>query len=255
MKKSISRFWTRVLPWIAQVHSVLFVLFWLTNPLFYDSVNTYLIGKIGMRLDYVSICLIFALLVASGTFLVLVSRRQKVKRGWAALVAALSVFFVVFFYGSFFVLFKQDPAQPVRLWRMLRYNGLYFYGLLLAVFVLLFVAFFQPFMKKFKGTGKAGAAHVIIDSILLFGLLWSAGLWVPPTSVVRGELPDKPLIISDARGGCAGTGEYHLLGGTGSGIGRKRGGGGYPHQQGRGAVPNARETCRARRMGYNDPGT
>ena len=195
MKKSISRFWTRVLPWIALVHAVLFVLFWLTNRLFYDSVNTYLIGKIGMRLDYVSICLVFALLVASGTFLVLVSRRQKVKRGWAALVTVLSIFFIVFFYGSFFVLFQQDPAQPIRLWRMLRYNSLYFYGLLLAVFVLLFVAFVQPFMKKIKGKGKAGIADVIIDSILLFGLLWGAGLWVPPTSVVRGELPAKPLII------------------------------------------------------------
>lgn len=195
MKKSISRFWTRGLPWIALIHAVLIVLFWLTNRLFYDSVNTYLIGKLGMQLDYVSVCLGFALIVASGAFLVLVSRRQKVKRGWAALVAVLGILFIVFFYGSFAVLFKQDPTQPVRLWRMLRYNGLYFDALLLAVFVLLFVLFVQPFMKEHPGAAKSGKAHGVIDSILIFGLLWGAALWIPPTAVARGELPARPLII------------------------------------------------------------
>jgi glycerophosphoryl diester phosphodiesterase len=195
LKKSISRFWTRGLPWIALIHAVLFVLFWLTNRLFYDSVNTYLFEKIGMRLDYVSMCLVFALMVALGVLLVLVSRHQQIKRGWAALVAVLGILFILFFYGSFLVLFKQDPTQPVRLWRMLRYNGLYFYGLLLAVFVLLFVLFVQPYMKKHPGAGKFGKAHVIIDSILIFGLLWGAALWIPPASVVRGELPAKPLVI------------------------------------------------------------
>ena len=52
-----------VLPCLGLAHAALFLAFWLTNHLFYRSTDDYLAKMLGVRLDYVSLCLLFAGLV------------------------------------------------------------------------------------------------------------------------------------------------------------------------------------------------
>jgi glycerophosphoryl diester phosphodiesterase len=195
MQKISNRFWTKVVPWIVLAHGLLFIIFWITNRLFYDSVNTFIIEKTGFVLDYVSVCLIFSGIVGFAAILMLWLGRHGSKRGWVVLFSILSIFFILFFYSSFFVLFSQDPTQPVRLWRMVRYFGLYVNSLLLVIFMVLYSIFIIPFLIKRVESSKRNKTFFMIGSLVLFLVLWALALWILPGNVIKQGLPDKPLII------------------------------------------------------------
>jgi hypothetical protein len=42
MSRFLSSFYYRILPWIVLSHALVFIIFWLTNSLFYASTNDYL---------------------------------------------------------------------------------------------------------------------------------------------------------------------------------------------------------------------
>ena len=92
-----------ILPWVVLVHAGLFLIFWLTNALFYAQTNDYLTEKIGTRLDFIRICLLAAAGLALWSVARLVLERLGVSHRLALLTTVLygfcSLTFVAFFYG------------------------------------------------------------------------------------------------------------------------------------------------------------
>ena len=103
------------------IHAMVFLAFWLTNLPYQETLNNFLIGATGRRLNFLLIFMVFAGLVALWSAAHLALRRNARRTGPAWLNLAISVFFLVFFYGSFAVLFLKNPVQLYRLGQVFQY--------------------------------------------------------------------------------------------------------------------------------------
>lgn len=174
----------QILTGLTLLHSLFFLVYWLTNALFYASVNEFLGKAVKLQVDFV---LIFMLLSAaiglwSLVRLILVWGGRKV--GGKVFFITISAIYLIFFYGSFAVLFMQDPVQVRRLGQLIGYFRIFLDALLLlgAAWLL------RPFVRKSR---MAWLAPVVI-----LVLIWSGAALAPPGSVVQGNLPEKPKVTA-----------------------------------------------------------
>ena len=189
-----------VLPSLGLAHATLFLAFWLTNRLFYSSTNDYLAKMLGKRLDYVSLCLLFAGLVTVWSAARLFFYRSKKTHRLAVLAtwlySLLTLFFIAFFYGSFWILLKESPVQLPRLAQMLLYFRVILDPLLLLCVSLLAGLWVRHNLIQRKSAGRPVASLPITLLLLGFAVLWVLPLVFPPESVIRETLPGKPLVIA-----------------------------------------------------------
>lgn len=187
----------RIIQALTLIHAALFLSFWLTNRLFYADVNNFLFENLGRRWDYVLIALLLtAGMGLWGLLRFLYAKSLESQIGWGGWVfLILAAFYLLFFYGSFWVLFQQSPAQWTRLWRLVDVYRLIPDTLILAGSIFLFfwlagksVARFSFDVRKRKFFQYAFLG--------IFILIWSVPLMFPPASVRRSLLPPKPLIIA-----------------------------------------------------------
>jgi hypothetical protein len=98
---------------------VLFIIYWLTNSLFYSETNNYLTKMLGARRDYISLCLLISALVGLWSAARLVIFRIQFKHRLASLAAwlydALALIYLAFYYGSFWLLLRESPVQLQRI--------------------------------------------------------------------------------------------------------------------------------------------
>lgn len=190
----------KLLAWLVLAHAVALILFWLTNPFFYTATNDFLATKVGRRLDFITYCMAFAAFVGvwSAARLVLLrgQRTHRLAGLTAWLYGILGVVFIIFFYGSFAVLFQQEPLQLTRLGLLLGYFRLVIDILLLAGVTLLCLYLVKKSPAgRSLGSGKPGAGS-LIAILVPFVLMWAAPLVSPPPSVYRGALPSMPRLIA-----------------------------------------------------------
>jgi glycerophosphoinositol inositolphosphodiesterase len=200
MSKKSDLFIQIILPIIVLTHTILFIIYWLTNNLFYTETNDFLTKMIGSRLDYISICLWFAGLVGLWSIVRIILYEKGIKHRLATITKVLYVvaglIFIVFFYGSFWKLFSESPVQLPRLVQMISYFRLFIDTLiLLGVAVLLGLWVRKAFMHR-KTAGKELNFLPILFSVLAVIMLWVIALIFPPESVYKGALPAKPFIIA-----------------------------------------------------------
>jgi len=189
-----------ILPIIVLVHAILFIIYWLTNSLFYTETNDFLTKMIGSRLDYISICLWFAGLVGLWSVVRIILYKQGIKHRLAnvtkVLYMVVGLIFIVFFYGSFWKLFSESPVQLPRFVQLIGYFRLFLDVLiLLAAAILLGLWVRKAFMHQ-KAAGKQPSFLPILFSVIALTVLWVVALAYPPGSVYKGVLPAKPLIIA-----------------------------------------------------------
>ena len=200
MTRFLSSFFTRLLPWVVLVHAMVFIAFWLTNSLFYASTNDYLADMLGWRLDFVSLLLWVSAFIAtwSGTRLVLshLGRTHKLSVLTSWLYGFIALLYIVFFYGSFRLLFSESPVQLIRIDQLIGYYRMIVDAVLLLGIALLAAALLRHSLRKRDLAGIQRNWRLLILPLLTFGILWSLPLVYPPDSVQRGALPDKPLIIA-----------------------------------------------------------
>ena len=116
---------SRFLPWIMLIHVLAFTLFWLTNSLFYASTNDYLANMLNRQLNYVSLFVWVSALFGVWSFARIVTlhlRKTRLPgsiRTW--LYSFVAVLYLLFFYGSFGLLFKESPVQLIRIGQMWLY--------------------------------------------------------------------------------------------------------------------------------------
>jgi glycerophosphoryl diester phosphodiesterase len=184
---------TKIFAWLVIIHSSLFILFWGTNTSFYTDTNNFLANLLGAKLNYIGEFQAVSLVFFLWSLVVLVLRwryagpiQWQISLGdW--LFAILGLIYLVFFYGSFYMLFHESPAQMVRLVQMLAY-----FRVLLDPLLLLGAAALATGWIRRLVPGWKRAAPILV----LLVILWSLALAFPPTPVLRGALPDKPLLIA-----------------------------------------------------------
>jgi len=165
------------------VHTLVFILFWITNNLFYSAVNDYLAGLLGARFDYISICLIVSSVLAIWSAIALILRRRGRRAAPPWLVIPLGVIYVLFFYGSFALLFSQDPVQVSRLGDLLWYYRLVIDTALLAGLVWLL----RRLLVKARSRLAPYAVGLTLI-IVVFGVLQ-----VPPGNVYKSPPGTEPV--------------------------------------------------------------
>jgi glycerophosphoryl diester phosphodiesterase len=167
------------------IHAVIFLVFWLTNLPYQETLNNFLISATGRRANFLLIFIIFAGLAALWSTVRLVLRDEARRSGPAWLFLAIGAFFLVFFYGSFVFLFIKNPAQLSRLGQLFWY-----FRLFVDACLLLFIAWGLGRWLNIDGSLK----KVIIPAILL--VLWLIPVLWHPGNVYRGVLPEKPRVIA-----------------------------------------------------------
>lgn len=171
---------------VVLIHTLLFLIFWLTNLSFQQSVNKFLADATGLGANFVLIFLVFASVVFLWTVVRLMLRKNVRKAGPGWLYNAIGGFFLVFFYGSFIVLFLKNPVQLARLGQFVQY-----FRIFVDTVVLCLIAWgLRVFLKK---TGKRWQKYA---ALVAFLVLWLVPiLWIPG-AVYRGPLSEKPLLMA-----------------------------------------------------------
>lgn len=160
--------------WVVLLHAFAFLLFWSTNRSFYASVNDFLADALGAPLPYIALFMALSVLLGLWTGWRMVRHRP---RSW--LHRSLSLLYLVFFYGSFALLFARAPAQLARLGYLVGY-----FRILLDVILLLALARWLP----------TRLPRVVAWLLLLAA--WTIPILFPPGNVWRGALPARPLLMA-----------------------------------------------------------
>lgn len=166
----------------ALIHTIVFLLFWLTNLSFQRDVNRFLADTTGLKVNFIVIFIIFSLLVGAWSAIRrLVRGTNKIERGF---FLGFSIFYLVFFYGSFAILFIKNPVQLPRLGQLILYFRLFF-----DIALLFFAAWILRTRVKVSGWKRWLPAGGLF-------LLWLIPVLWTPGNVFRGTLPAKPLLIA-----------------------------------------------------------
>jgi glycerophosphoryl diester phosphodiesterase len=200
MSRYIARFFQVILPIIVLVHVVLFVIFWLTNNLFYSETNDYLAKMLGIRMDYISLCLLISGFIGLWSIVRLIayhkSFKHRLKNVTLGLYIVSALIYIAFFYGSFWLLFRESPVQVPRLVQLIKYYRLLLDALFVFVAALLLGFWARGAYFRKNEAGKKINLLPIIYSVLILTLFWFLPVIYSPDSVYRGDLPAKPLIIA-----------------------------------------------------------
>lgn len=210
MSRNFSWFVQRILPWVTLAHVLLFLAFWLTNSTFYTSSNDYVTGLLGRRMDYVSLLLWVSAFIAiwSGLMGTLGSLRQAyqppVLLSWV--YAVVSVIYLIFFYATLSLLFKESPAELPRIGQLIGYFRIIIDPILLLGLALLAAFWVRKLLAKNVPRTRAHQKRsnepdrptwpLLAVPIVGYTILWGLALVFTPTDVFRGTLPNKPLLIA-----------------------------------------------------------
>jgi len=174
----------QILTGLTLLHSLFFLVYWLTNALFYTAVNEFLVKAIKIQSDFVLIFMLLSAAIGLWSLIRLGLGWVGKQVGGKTIYIVVAVIYIVFFYASFAVLFMQDPIQVRRLGQLVGYFRIFLdAALLLGAAWLL-----RPFVIKGR---LAWLAPVII-----LILIWCGAFLAPPGNVFQGNLPEKPKITA-----------------------------------------------------------
>ena len=171
--------------WIIIIHAFLFLVFWLTNLSFQQAVNEFLSDATGLRMNYLLIFLIFSAIAGLLSAFRLWSSNAR-KGGPTRLVRFGGWLYLLFFYGSFIILFLKNPVQIARLEQLLQY-----FRIFVDAAVLLLAAWgLRNWIRR-----QAKLRTKLFSGGLLM-LLWLVPVFLTPGSILRGSMPEKPLLVA-----------------------------------------------------------
>ncbi len=167
------------------IHALFFLAFWLTNGPYQSTLNAFLMGKTGLRTNFMLVFLLFAGLEAGWSAVRLILRRMGRRTGPVWPFNAAAALFLLFFYASFAVLFRSNPAQLYRLGQLMLY-----FRIIFDAGILLFLAWLLGRQVRGKPPGRSAwmAAGLLA--------LWLVPVFRTPANVYRGPLPEKPRLFA-----------------------------------------------------------
>ncbi len=164
------------------IHAIIFLIFWLTNLSFQKDVNNFLSGATGLKMDFLLVFIFFALIV--GGWSIFRSMGKPSRRLERGLFYGFGVFFIVFFYGSFIVLFLKNPVQLPRLGQFIQYFRIFFDAAIL---------FFAAWILRTKIKAIGWRKWIRPAGLIA---LWLIPIFWTPGNVYHASLPAKPLLIA-----------------------------------------------------------
>lgn len=191
MKKPLDKT-IRIFAWLMIVHSLVFILFWVTNTPFHHSVNDFIAQRTAINFDYVLLpVLLFAGMGAWALIRLFFNEHSaRLMRGKLPFFI-LCIIFIVLFYVLFGFLFSRDPIQLPRLVQLFDF----FRPIFEVPIIVIFIVFTLPYVAKaFRNRKEQPPYAVALVAAWIF--VWSFSLWSPPDSVYRGKLPEKPMLIA-----------------------------------------------------------
>ena len=184
----------KIWPWVVLFHAVLFLAFWLTNSLFYSSTNDYLAKMLGRQLDYINILLWGTAFLGTWSAARLLLTYFRIVHRLAGLTdwlyGLIGLVYIVFFYGSFWLLFRESPVQIVRIRQLLNYYRLILDPALFLGVIIVLGIIVRRLKKRF------GRNFVYLPGLVVLVALWIVPVVISPGSVYKGALPTKPLVIA-----------------------------------------------------------
>ncbi len=175
-----------VIGWIVILHCLAFIVFWLTNPGFHPTVNAFLADATGLYLSFVTIFICFSSTIGLINISLLILKKHDNKILLDRIVFTLGVIYALFFYGSFFLIFLKNPVQVDRLVQLTQYFRIIFDAAVLLVIAL-------GIRKLISHQSRPWKKWVSIFLLIFLGIF---PFFNTPGAVLRGPLPDKPLLIA-----------------------------------------------------------
>jgi hypothetical protein len=147
-------------------------------------------------MDFVSLLIWISLFIAAWSIFRIVMAYLRKKYRLAAFFSwvygLVSLVYILFFYGSFQLLFSESPVQLVRIRQVLGYFRFFLDAALLLGFALA-AAFI---LRRFLRARGVRSGWVLALTLLVFTVVWSLPLFFPPAAVSLQPLPEKPLLIA-----------------------------------------------------------
>jgi glycerophosphoryl diester phosphodiesterase len=172
--------------WIIVVHCLVFFIFWLTNQGFHPIVNKFLSDTTGLHLPFVMIFLILSSVIGILSAIYLVLKKYGHSKSIDRIALSLGVIYLIFFYGSFILLFLKNPVQTNRLGQFVQYFRL-------IVDTVLLLAISLEIRNWIGKQSKPWKRWIVVCIPIILGLI--PFFW-KPGAVLRGPLPEKPLLIA-----------------------------------------------------------
>ena len=172
--------------WIIVVHCLVFIIFWLTNLGFHSAVNEFLSDTTGLHLPFVIVFLILSSIVGILSAIFLVLKKYGHSKSIDRIALSVGVIYILFFYGSFILLFLKNPVQTNRLGQFVQY-----FRLIVDTVGLLAISLgIRNWIVKQLKPWKKWIAVCIPITLGVIPFFWKPG------AVLRGPLPEKPLLIA-----------------------------------------------------------
>jgi glycerophosphoryl diester phosphodiesterase len=188
---------------ILLLHSIFFLIYWISVGDFRADVDQFIIDAVGWRLPYTLILMILTLLIGGWSFLRFLRFRFALREhewkpsviNW--LFIGVWVVFLFIFYFSFIIILQENPSQRgvlLHLINLTRLVGDPIIFLIMAAWLRRLIIFLR---RKMITSGRIWrwTFGIILVLILLVGL-WLLPTVFPPNWAYQGSLPAKPAIIA-----------------------------------------------------------
>ncbi len=207
MNEKMDRFKLRlhyILAFILLLHSLFFIIYWLSVGSFRPDVNDYVSGLIGLTLPYTTIVVILYLLLALWSLIRFVTLRFAIKNGvWKPsamnwVYGSLWVIFMAGIYLAFWVILKMNPSQKgvlIHLLNLVRLVSDAVIFLFIAVWLRRAIVFFRKRIADGDGSKWQYTVGIVLVLVALVGL-WLAPALFPPNWAYQGDLPTRPALIA-----------------------------------------------------------
>jgi glycerophosphoinositol inositolphosphodiesterase len=193
------RFLSALFHCVVGLHAGCFLAFWLTNSLFTTETNDYLADMLGSRQDYIRICLLLSTVLFLWSAVLLVLLHLNISCRFRKLVYYLnilySLLFIAFFYGSFWLLFKESPSQIPRLRQLILYYRMIVDIGILGGVVVLGLLWLRSVSRRSPLSWSAYLRPLTAMFLLLLSVTLLPVIY-PPTAVYTDDIPPKPRLIA-----------------------------------------------------------
>ncbi len=206
-KEKMNRFTMRlnhVLAFILLLHSLFFVVYWLSVGSFRPEVDQFLGDLIGIYFSYTAVVIVVYSLVAFWSLLRFIRFRLAVKGGaWKP--SALSwIFFVVWvitmagIYGGFWVVLQQNPSQKgvlIHLLNLVRLVSDVVVFLIVASWLRRLILYLRRRLAKAEGARWPWTVAIVMVLVALVAV-WLVPAIFPPNWAYQGDLPTRPALVA-----------------------------------------------------------
>jgi len=193
-----------LLAFLLLLHCVFFIVYWVAVGRFRGDVDRFVADLTGLNLPYTTIVIILTAFIGLWSLIRLIRIQFALRKGrWTSSARNWIFFFVwlVFtagFYGAFYVILNQNPAQKgvlVHLLNLVRIVSDAVLFLFAAIWLRRLVLNFREKVQVTKGRKWPWTVGIALSLVLIVGL-WLVPALFPPNWAYQGSLPTRPALLA-----------------------------------------------------------